>query len=66
MGYHRPIDHFNPGKQQEAEDRKYFAEPHDGVIAESSADSQRNASRQVASSVSSDGYGDYLRYSGEL
>ena len=26
MGYHRPIDHFNPGKQAEFEERKYFTE----------------------------------------
>jgi len=27
MGYHRPIDCANPGKQQEHRDRKFFCEP---------------------------------------
>jgi anaerobic ribonucleoside-triphosphate reductase len=26
MGYHRPVDCWNPGKQQEHKDRKYFVE----------------------------------------
>lgn len=28
MGYHRPTTSFNPGKQQEHEDRKCFEERH--------------------------------------
>lgn len=27
MGYHRPVAHWNPGKQQEHRDRKLFREP---------------------------------------
>lgn len=27
MGYHRPVDSFNPGKQAECAERKYFVEP---------------------------------------
>ena len=27
MGYHRPLDSHNPGKQQEHKDRKHFVEP---------------------------------------
>lgn len=27
MGYHRPIAYWNPGKQQEWEDRRMFMEP---------------------------------------
>ena len=27
MGYHRPVDSFNPGKQAEFAERKPFAEP---------------------------------------
>lgn len=27
MGYHRPVDCFNPGKQQEHKDRTHFKEP---------------------------------------
>lgn len=27
MGYHRPVTEFNPGKQQEHEDRKSLREP---------------------------------------
>ena len=26
MGYHRPVSHYNPGKQGEFEERKYFSE----------------------------------------
>ena len=26
MGYFRPVDHFNKGKKQEFEDRKYFSQ----------------------------------------
>ena len=26
MGYFRPVDHFNIGKQQEFKDRKYFSQ----------------------------------------
>ena len=26
MGYHRPVSQYNPGKQQEFEDRKVFVE----------------------------------------
>jgi anaerobic ribonucleoside-triphosphate reductase len=26
MGYHRPVSAWNPGKQQEHKDRKYFSE----------------------------------------
>ena len=28
MGYHRPVTSFNPGKQSEYADRKFFNEPH--------------------------------------
>ena len=27
MGYYRPINYWNPGKQQEHKDRKYYKEP---------------------------------------
>lgn len=27
MGYHRPVSQYNPGKQQEFEDRTVFKEP---------------------------------------
>lgn len=27
MGYHRPIDNFNPGKRAEHAERLYFSEP---------------------------------------
>lgn len=27
MGYHRPVDQWNPGKQQEHADRFHFKEP---------------------------------------
>lgn len=27
MGYHRPITNWNPGKQAEFAERKYFTEP---------------------------------------
>ncbi|NJL53773.1 hypothetical protein HC928_00610 [bacterium] len=30
MGYHRPVSAFNPGKQSEVAERKYFRE-HGGV-----------------------------------
>ena len=28
MGYHRPVQSFNPGKQGEHAERRYFHEPH--------------------------------------
>ena len=66
MGYHRPIDHFNPGKQQEAEDRKYFAEPDDGKLRRPSLDTKRTVPGSVGSCPCGDGNDDYLRYSGKL
>lgn len=31
MGYHRPVEYWNPGKQQEHKDRVYFKEPAVGI-----------------------------------
>lgn len=28
MGYHRPVQSFNPGKQGEHAERRFFREPH--------------------------------------
>jgi hypothetical protein len=34
MGYHRPMASFNIGKQGEFNERRYFAEPGKGCVAE--------------------------------
>lgn len=39
MGYHRPVQAWNPGKQQEHADRRYFREPADST--ESSQESEQ-------------------------
>jgi hypothetical protein len=33
MGYHRPVDSFNAGKQQEFRDRKFFLVPKQNACA---------------------------------
>ena len=41
MGYHRPIDYANPGKQQEHRDRRFFNEPTNRSF-DAMASSERN------------------------
>ena len=62
MGYHRPVEYFNPGKKSEYEERMTFREPKDGAIWTPNKDDSRDIQRKMAPGDSCNGDCCYQRY----